>query len=175
MKFAKKKIKRVAGAGRVAFPEEPDYKFVISSDAQLDWLSPEERRALLERASKAMDKQQHRNVVYRQFTASLTKAARSEVKRLLADPDKIEQEYEVNEFSFLLHVAMGERADCGVVYGMDGNEFDLADVLGVQIPDELNVGTVEADEIGIVAEGRISRMVKQIDAICEKLGVEIEE
>jgi hypothetical protein len=155
-----------------------DLAQVLNPDVELDWLTEEQRKNLLEFVRQGAEVTRAEQKEDREFEKALVKAARKEVAKAFDNPDKIEEGWTGEEFAKILAVALDTNVGCRPYGGgyRDPHHIELAETLGVEVPERLRKWR---DELVKSEKFRVIRsdvlMTHKIDAIIKHFKIEVPE
>ena len=146
---------------------------ILNPEAQLHWMTKDQRKHLLEFMREASEITYAEQKEDEEFAEALLKAAKKEVCKAFDTPDKIEEEWTASEFIRLLNFAL-EGADRCSPYGGNDHNVELADALGVEVPERIRQEWELCGPLGkaqLVHEGVL--MMDKLDAIIKHFNIEV--
>lgn len=157
-------------------PSALEYEYCMKPDAfvdGLDFLTNEEHERLQKYQQIHMNKRNDLVRAKRRFEKDLQEAAQKEIKRLLSGGVDIDEEYEHMEFMTLLGFSIDSNDQS--IRMMDVDIWKLAEVLEVPIPPKITERWNVLTEEGIHPIRWSDTMERKLDAIMEKLGIELSD
>ena len=132
---------------------------ILNPDAQLHWMSEDQRKHLLEFMRQASE-------------SDIRSSARSSTA--FESPEKLEEEWEATEFIQVLNYALGDEG-CHP-RGYHEHNVEMADALDVEVPDRIRREWEQCQPFGkaqLASEG--SLLIDKLDAIIKHFDIEVSE